>query len=298
MKHRVLAIVMCGVMAAAGGLLAGCSHERIVDGIVYSPDTNRDGREEYAIWRVEEGVRVVRPLDELDGRPVTTIWLAGNEEIEEIYFPKHVTFVRDMTIDHCTNLKKVDLNDGLLSIQSLAFTGLPNLHELSIPSSVRQIMQNAFYNDPEGADGHAACTLAINYEGTLEEMMGIEFALGGHFGVGTSFTLQGEPLTDAELPESVKAIPAYAFSYLRDLQTVTIGESLTAIGTQAFYHCTALTEITYGGSKEEWLAIEKGDDWNTYYDSESDDTAVLPLTVYCSDGAIAYGEQAEDEAAV
>ena len=171
MKHRVLAIVMCGVMAAAGGLLAGCSHERIVDGIVYSPDTNRDGREEYAIWRVEEGVRVVRPLDELDGRPVTTIWLAGNEEIEEIYFPKHVTFVRDMTIDHCTNLKKVDLNDGLLSIQSLAFTGLPNLHELSIPSSVRQIMQNAFYNDPEGADGHAACTLAINYEGTLEEMM-------------------------------------------------------------------------------------------------------------------------------
>ena len=102
MKHRVLAIVMCGVMAAAGGLLAGCSHERIVDGIVYSPDTNRDGREEYAIWRVEEGVRVVRPLDELDGRPVTTIWLAGNEETEEIYFPKHVTFVRDMTIDHCT----------------------------------------------------------------------------------------------------------------------------------------------------------------------------------------------------
>ena len=143
-----------------------------------------------------------------------------------------------------------------------------------------------------------ACTLAINYEGTLEEMMGIEFALGGHFGVGTSFTLQGEPLTDAELPESVKAIPAYAFSSMRDLQTVTIGESLTAIGTQAFYHCTALTEITYGGSKEEWLALEKGDDWNTYYDSESGDSAVLPLTVYCSDGAIAYGEQAEDEAAV
>ena len=208
MKPKITCSVILSLIFSSIYLLAGCSHERIVDGIVYSPDTNRDGREEYAIWRVEEGVRVVRPLDELDGRPVTTIWLAGNEEIEEIYFPKHVTFVRDMTIDHCTNLRKVDLNDGLLSIQSLAFTGLPNLHELSIPSSVRQIGQNAFYNDPEGADGHAACTLAINYEGTLEEMMGIEFALGGHFGVGTAFTLQGEPLTDAGLPESVEASPA------------------------------------------------------------------------------------------
>lgn len=101
------------------------------------------------------------------------------------------------------------------------------------------------------------------------------------------------------LPDCVKEIPEQAFSGLRLLKKVvlndgveiikesaffdcgiieiTIPDSVTTIENSAFQLCGDLREINFGGTVEQWNAIEKGQDWNF---------ACNEYTVHCSDGDV------------
>ena len=65
-----------------------------------------------------------------------------------------------------TNLKRVELPDGLEKIGAGAFYNAPNLTTLSIPKTVTEIGSNAFYNDTK---------LQIYYEGTQDDWNNITF---------------------------------------------------------------------------------------------------------------------------
>ena len=64
----------------------------------------------------------------------------------------------------------------------------------------------------------------------------------------------------------VTAIGDYAFEegafLLVHLKSITIPESVTVIGSNAFRGCTKLTEINFNGTKKQWEDIDKGDNWN------------------------------------
>ena len=51
----------------------------------------------------------------------------------------------------------------------------------------------------------------------------------------------------------------------------------TAVGASAFRDCSALTEIVYGGTMEEWNAMQKASDWDYSLDA---------YTIRCVDGDI------------
>ena len=71
--------------------------------------------------------------------------------------------------------------------------------------------------------------------------------------------------------------PAGAFNSCEELTTITIPNSVTNIGTQAFIFCSSLTSITFYGTIEEWNNITKGSGWNDY----------VPATyVQCTDGQV------------
>lgn len=68
-----------------------------------------------------------------------------------------------------------------------------------------------------------------------------------------------------------------AFAYCDSLTNVTIPDSVTSIGSGAFEGCYSLTSITFNGTVEEWIAIKKGEYWNS---------AVPATKVVCSDGEV------------
>ena len=61
------------------------------------------------------------------------------------------------------------------------------------------------------------------------------------------------------------------------MTSVTIPNSVTTIRLYAFRGCSGLTNIQFGGTKEEWETIVKGDEWDGYMPT---------YTVHCTDGDI------------
>jgi hypothetical protein len=60
------------------------------------------------------------------------------------------------------------------------------------------------------------------------------------------YTCRG--LTAVTIPNSVTTIGLEAFAYCSDLTDVTIGNSVTTIGAWAFSYCSGLTNVTIGNS--------------------------------------------------
>ena len=69
-------------------------------------------------------------------------------------------------------------------------------------------------------------------------------------------------------------IPSMSYNYLR---SISIPNSVTYIGEGAFRNLDKLEGITFHGSKEEWNAIEKKEDWCLHTN---------PILVHCTDGDI------------
>ena len=55
-------------------------------------------------------------------------------------------------------------------------------------------------------------------------------------------------MTSVTIPNSVTSIGSRAFYYCRGLTSVTIGNSVTSIGSEAFRSCSGLTSVTIGNS--------------------------------------------------
>ena len=94
-----------------------------------------------------------------------------------------------------------------------------------------------------------------------------------------------ENITRVHIPGSISELPPVAFERCSGLVTAKLDAGITEIGYAAFNDCTALlsvvlpktlkvihpyafsncsllSQICFQGSKEEWEAVEKGEDWD------------------------------------
>ncbi len=129
-------------------------------------------------------------------------------------------------------IKKIVVKEGVTSIGSCAFSFDVHVTDVTLPSSLKTIGNDAF--------------------------------LGCH------------GLTSVVIPEGVTSIGAYAFERCTSIETITVPASTTELGNHAFdtreyydgsYH-TQLTDIYYGGSRQQW------------YDAGGGDAALTDVTVH------------------
>lgn len=166
------------------------------------------------------------------------------------------------------------IKQGTESISSEAFSNCSNLACIMLPESLKTIHENAFlYCD----------SLNTVYVDSIENWCNIEFAesygdSANPLRYAESFFVNGELLTQVEIPMGIKKIPdytfcsfditelnipdnvkeigKYAFKNCENLTTVVIPKSVSKIKYGAFDGCENLKHVFYDGTEDDWDNIE------------------------------------------
>ena len=254
----------------------------------------------------------------------------GCNSLSSINIPKSVTSIGINAFGGCNNIKslsynsnaitthfsgktsieKIIIGDSVTSIVASAFSGCAGLKEITIPESVKSIGANAF----SGCSSLESITLPFVGEKQHEPTDTYQYPFGFIFGTnsytgGTQVTQSyygNSTTTSAKyyIPTSLKSvtingcsyIPMYAFHNCSNLETVTIGDSVSAIGANAFVGCTGLIKadfktidnlcaIVYSNSASNPLSCAK----DLYINGEKITDLVIPNNVTTIGDNVFYG---------
>ena len=202
---------------------------------------------------------------------VTSIAIKGNVEyigqyafaelytaMKKVTISKGTTYIGDRAFFNCTALEEVSLPNSLVSLGESVFGGCTSLESIAIPKNVTNLSPATFFE----------CAALKNVE--LPDSMTI---------VGDAAFMKCTSLESITLPKNLLTIDQFAFSDCSSLGSITIPESTTTIGEMAFYGCSslksmyipgnttalafsalydcnALQDIYYGGTIEQWRALD------------------------------------------
>ena len=193
---------------------------------------------------------------------------AMNTNITKINLPSSLTSIGEGAFEGCTNLQpsvtdqgvkylgnsenpylvlwngtgittsSYTINEKCKFIYYSAFREFSGLTSITLPSSLRSIGMYAF----DGCSGLET----LEYKGTIEQWLSIEFGEDWMDDTSHTFTVNGEELTNLVVPEGVTRIGSSAFAGCSGLTEVDLSQctSLTSIGDSAFRNCSGLTSIT------------------------------------------------------
>ena len=137
-------------------------------------------------------------------------------------------------------VKDVVIPEGYTSIGKYIFHGL-DLNSVTIPKTLIYIGDNAFGTTKNVyiSDLEAWCRIKIenNYSTPL-----FNVEEGGHL------FCNGEEITALKIPETIKDINNFSFSYCRGITSLNIPSGANSIGKQSFFNCSGLTTISIPNS--------------------------------------------------
>ncbi|MDE7463469.1 MAG: leucine-rich repeat domain-containing protein, partial [Clostridiales bacterium] len=233
----------------------------------------------------------------------------GCDSIVSIEIPGSVTSIGGRAFSGCRSLTSVGIPNSVTSIGESAFNGCTSLSIIKIPRSVKSIGKFAFYADllptitiycevdtcPEGWDSEWNGNYQFGHNPTVWNCENNDKDESGYAYTvvdGIIYKLKdGEAKLLYQSSNISGAVTILSSVYYRGetyditsiqylafregLTSIVIPNSVTRIGSQAFYECSNLTSVYYSGSAEEWKSIYKGEgnknltSATIYYHSES-----------------------------
>jgi hypothetical protein len=169
--------------------------------------------------------------------------------LQSIVIPDGVTTIGSAAFWGCTSLTSVSISNSVTTIGGFAFAGC-YLTSVSIPDSVTTIGDSAF-------EGCMRLTSVIIPDSVVS--IG-HFAFNSCSIMRASLPAKAISYMNATYLKTVVItsgeIDAKAFYGFTDLTSVVIGDSVTSIGNDAFNECSALKDVYYKGSEEDWAKIK------------------------------------------
>lgn len=173
----------------------------------------------------------------LGGVKVTRIGAAAFRDctnMTSVTIPTSVKSIEIGAFSGCKGLTSIDFPEGLKSIGWNAFSGCAGLKSVTIPANVDNIMKGAFSNCDE--------LRQINFSADNPKYASVDGVL--YTKDMTQLVQCPAGLASVTIPESVTVIGDQAFDGCRRMTTVTIPSGVTSIRGSAFKGCTGLTSVT------------------------------------------------------
>ena len=179
--------------------------------------------------------------------------------VETINLPTNLKFISGGLMQHCPNLKEINVPDSVTKINTLAFWNCTNLKTLKIPDtaevhptflfkSVDNIEHISYRNSYVNDDYVIFDDTILNYRGKITD---------GHLiipnkisnvkieSIGLYSIIDNDDIYELTISEGITKIGGRnAFENCKNLEKVTLPESLEFLSHNAFKDCTSLKSIT------------------------------------------------------
>lgn len=189
------------------------------------------------------------------------------ENLESIIIPDSVTYIGPHAFWMCRSLKNVTLSNNLKELKPDVFCETA-IEEIVIPDSVESIDEEAFKDCPFliniklPKDIHIAdnafdgCTALYSsdaiylslYNNPHYKLVQV-FPWAGEFRIPNNvveigaYAFRDCEFTTLEIPPSVKKFDQCAFSGLRSLKSIKVGNGVSSLPNDCFENCTSLEEV-------------------------------------------------------
>ena len=163
---------------------------------------------------------------------------SGCSGLTSVTIPNSVTSIGGEAFSYCRGLTSVTIGNSVTSIGDNAFGSCSGLTSVTIPNSVTSIGGEAF--------SYCSSLENINVELGNNNYSSIDGILYNKD--QTSLLCCPGAKISVTIPNSVTSIGNDAFHGCYGLTSVTIPNSVTSIGNDAFYDCSGLTSVTIPNS--------------------------------------------------
>ena len=222
---------------------------------------------------------------------VEKIWMiafSGSDNLTSVVLPDSVTHIDELAFNGCDNLSSVKLGSGLKVIGNDAFNYCEKLTAITIPAGVTHINEYAF----SGCEALSKIIIKaknINHIGRYafsntaymndtnnwengslylnNYLIKVDSSVKGMYRIKDNTTVIADEaatyncqgITSVSIPDTVTHIGSNAFRHCNNIKSVFIPKSVAYIGSEAFWDCNAIENIYYTGSRKQWNNIEIGD---------------------------------------
>ena len=167
---------------------------------------------------------------------VTSIGLdtfRGCKNLKSVTIPNGVKSINKSTFSNCTSLASVTIPNGVTYIYDYAFHGCTSLKSITIPNGVTYIGNDVFLGCRDLTE------IIVDKNNKKYDSRDNCNAI-----IDTNLNTLVVGCKNTRIPNSVTSIGSYAFYNCSDLTNIEIPNSVTSIGYGAFEDCTSLESVT------------------------------------------------------